>query len=109
MCIRDRLLTVDRGIDDPDFAIIDHNYFGDRLPVDGKAFPDASDNEFEAVRVGTSGTHQAGSFTRIESNYFERIQAEAEIISNKSSFNIIPIIRFVTVTVQLFLAMVAMP
>jgi len=46
-------------------------------------------DEYEAIRVGTSGTHQAGSFTRIENNYFERIQGEAEIISNKSSFNII--------------------
>jgi len=86
---RGSLLTVDRGIDDPDFAIIDHNYFGDRVPPDGKEFPDTSDNEYEAIRVGTSGTHQAGSFTRIENNYFERIQGEAEIISNKSSFNII--------------------
>ena len=50
---RGALLTVDRGIDDPDFATIDHNYFGDRPPVNGKEFPDTSDNEFEAVRVGT--------------------------------------------------------
>ncbi|WP_086929289.1 chondroitinase-B domain-containing protein [Agarilytica rhodophyticola] len=86
---RGALLTVDRGVVDPDYAQIDHNYFGNRPPVDGKEFPDTSDNEFEAVRMGTSGTHQAAAYSRVEYNYFEKIRGEAEIISNKSSFNVI--------------------
>lgn len=86
---RGALLTVDRGVIDADYAQIDHNYFGDRPPINGQEFPSTSDNEYEAIRIGTSGTHQAGSYTRVEYNYFERIQGEAEIISNKSSFNVI--------------------
>ena len=63
---------------------IDYNYFGDRPPVDNKAYAESSDNEFEAIRIGFSGTHELDSFTVVEYNYFERIDAEAEVISNKS-------------------------
>lgn len=86
---RGSLLTVDRSTDDADYAQIDHNYFGNRPPADGQDYPSTSDNEYEAVRIGTSGTHEAGSYSRVEYNYFEKIQGEAEIISNKSSYNVI--------------------
>ncbi|MCQ3829991.1 discoidin domain-containing protein [Microbulbifer elongatus] len=74
---------------DPDRAQIDHNYFGNRPPLDGKEFPDASDNELEAVRIGDSATHTISSYSRVEYNYFEDIQGEAEIISNKAGHNVI--------------------
>ena len=87
---RGALLTVDRGeISDPDYAQIDHNYFGDRLPFSGGEFPGASDNEFEGIRIGTSDTQAFPSFSRIEYNYMERMRGEAEVISNKSGSNVI--------------------
>lgn len=70
-----------------DYARIDHNYFGDRPPRGGKAYAASSDNGLEAIRVGTSDSHSADSFTVVEHNYFERIQGEAEVISNKSGHN----------------------
>jgi poly(beta-D-mannuronate) lyase len=63
---------------------IDHNYFGDRPPADGKAYADSDDNEYEAVRIGTSDAHTSDSNSIIEYNYFEKIQGEAEVISNKA-------------------------
>ena len=87
---RGALLTVDRGeISDPDYAQIDHNYFGDRLPFSGGEFPGDSDNEFEGIRIGTSDTQAFPSFSRIEYNYMERMRGEAEVISNKSGSNVI--------------------
>lgn len=68
---------------------IDHNYFGDRPPADGKAYADSSDNEYEAIRIGTSDSHTQNSYSVVEHNYFERIQGEAEVISNKSGHNTI--------------------
>lgn len=69
--------------------LIDHNYFGDRPPADGKAYADSSDNEYEAIRIGTSDSHTQNSYSVVEHNYFERIQGEAEVISNKSGHNTI--------------------
>jgi len=95
---RGALLVIDRFVPDGvivdntfeiDRAQIDHNYFGDRPPTDGKAYADNSDNEFEAIRIGTSDSHTGDSFSIVEHNYFERIDAEAEVISNKSGNNTI--------------------
>lgn len=95
---RGALLVIDRYLADGvvlddtfevDRAQIDHNYFGDRPPVNGKAYADSSDNEYEAIRIGTSDSHTQDSYSIVEHNYFERIQAEAEVISNKSGHNII--------------------
>ena len=72
-----------------DRAQIDHNYFGDRPPANGKAYADSSDNEYEAIRIGTSDSHTQNSYSVVEHNYFERIQGEAEVISNKSGHNTI--------------------
>ncbi len=95
---RGALLAIDRykaegqEVDDTfevDYAQIDHNYFGDRPPFEGKAYPDSSDNEFEGIRIGTSDSHQGDSYSVVEHNYFEGIQGEAEVISNKSGHNTI--------------------
>jgi poly(beta-D-mannuronate) lyase len=92
------LLTVSRELSDyvtdaadsyGNYMTIDHNYFGDRPPADGKAYADSSDNEYEAVRIGTSETHTSDSNSTVEYNYLEKIQGEAEIISNKSGNNTI--------------------
>ncbi|MGJ8691692.1 MAG: VCBS domain-containing protein [Thalassotalea sp.] len=72
-----------------DLAQIDHNYFGDRAPAWGRAYAGSDDNEYEGIRLGLSTTHSAPSLSIVENNYFERIQGEAEIISNKSADNII--------------------
>lgn len=72
-----------------DYGQIDHNYFGDRPPAWGRAYAASDDNEYEGIRIGLSTTHSAPSYTIVENNYFERIQGEAEIISNKSANNII--------------------
>lgn len=72
-----------------DYAQIDHNYFGDRPPAFGQAYAGSSDNEYEGIRLGLSTTHSAPSFSIVENNYLERIQGEAEVISNKSANNII--------------------
>ncbi|TYK64497.1 chondroitinase-B domain-containing protein, partial [Colwellia echini] len=72
-----------------DYALIDYNYFSDRAPAWGRGYAGSSDNEYEGIRIGLSTTHSAPSYTTVENNYFERIQGEAEIISNKSANNII--------------------
>jgi poly(beta-D-mannuronate) lyase len=95
---RGALLVIDRYLPDGvtldetfeiDRATIDHNYFGDRPPYEGKAYPSSSDNEFEVIRIGTSDSHMGDSYSVVEYNYFEKIQGEAEIISNKSGHNTI--------------------
>jgi len=94
---RGALLVIDRYVPDGvtmdetfiDRAQIDHNYFGDRPPVNGKAYADSSDNEYEGIRIGTSDSHTGDSYSVVEHNYFEKIQGEAEVISNKSGHNII--------------------
>lgn len=95
---RGALLAVDRYVSDDvevdenfevDRAQIDHNYFGDRPPVNGKAYAAGDDNEYEGIRLGTSDSHTSDSYSVVEHNYFEGIQGEAEVISNKSGNNII--------------------
>lgn len=91
------LLTVNREIPSGGTAadipisgtIIDHNYFGDRPPTAGKAYAEGSDNDYEAIRIGTSEGHAFDSNVLVEYNYFERIDGEAEVISNKAGNNII--------------------
>lgn len=60
---------------------IDHNYFGER-PVYGS-------NGAETIRVGTSQQAYSSSRTVIENNLFERCSGEVEVVSIKSSDNII--------------------
>jgi len=73
----------------PEFAQIDHNYFGDRAPAFGKAYAGSGDNEYEGVRLGLSFSHHLPSYSTLEYNYFGRVQGEAEVISNKAAGNII--------------------
>ena len=95
---RGALLIVDRYVADGvivdssfeiDRAQIDHNYFGDRPPGNGTAYAGSSDNDYEAIRLGTSDSHMGDSFSVVEHNYFERIDGEVEVISNKSGNNTI--------------------
>ncbi len=60
---------------------IDHNYFGERLPL--------GFNGGETIRVGTSTYSKQSSKTVIENNFFERCSGEMEIISIKSAHNIV--------------------
>lgn len=60
---------------------IDHNYFGPRNRM--------GSNGGETMRVGTSAQSLSSSYTRIEHNYFDRCNGEVEIISIKSSDNLI--------------------
>ncbi|MEL7448906.1 MAG: chondroitinase-B domain-containing protein [Pseudomonadota bacterium] len=69
------------------YAQMDHNYFGNRPPADGKPYPTSGDNGFEAVRIGTSDSHSEDALSVLEHNYFERIDGESEVISNKSGNN----------------------
>ncbi|HEY5970242.1 MAG TPA: polysaccharide lyase 6 family protein [Chitinophagaceae bacterium] len=61
------------------FHSIDHNYFGRRLPL--------ASNGGEIIRVGISQHCQFNSNTRINANFFEDCDGEAEIISIKSCAN----------------------
>jgi len=60
---------------------IDHNFFGRR--------PNFGSNGAETIRVGTSTWAHTSSRTIIESNFFEHVDGEVEIISIKSADNII--------------------
>jgi poly(beta-D-mannuronate) lyase len=61
--------------------LIDHNYFGERLPL--------GFNGGETIRVGTSTYSKQSSKTIIENNFFEKCNGEMEIISIKSGNNIV--------------------
>lgn len=69
--------------------VVYKNYIANRPPVDGKLYPDSSDNNYEAIRTGVSATHQYPSDSFIVGNLFEQIQGEAEVISNKGTNNVI--------------------
>jgi len=60
--------------------IIENNYFGPR-PVFGS-------NEGETLRVGTSHFSRLYSNTIVRNNYFDRVNGEHEIISNKACGNV---------------------
>ncbi|WP_049723887.1 polysaccharide lyase 6 family protein [Gilvimarinus polysaccharolyticus] len=61
--------------------VIEYNYFGPR-PVLGS-------NGGETLRVGTSHYSLSDSLTTVAHNYFEHCDGEVEILSNKSSKNVI--------------------
>ena len=61
------------------FHSIDHNHFGRRLPL--------ASNGGEIIRVGLSQHCQFNSYTKIDNNFFEHCDGEAEIISIKSCTN----------------------
>lgn len=63
------------------YWVIDHNIFKNRLPGNG--------NGFETIRIGTSEESLSNSRTIITQNVFENCDGEIEIISSKSSENII--------------------
>lgn len=96
---RGALLIVDRFSSDwsdsiaasfeVDYTQIDYNYIGDRPPIEGKGYAESSDNEYEGIRIGLSTSHSGDSFSVVENNYFERIQGEAEVVSNKATNNTI--------------------
>lgn len=67
--------------DQPNYDMIDHNYFGAR--------PDLGVNGGETIRVGNSTWSQHDSYTTVEKNVFEHCDGELEIISNKSGKNIL--------------------
>lgn len=63
------------------FHRIDHNYFGYR--------PRLGSNGGETLRIGISAFCLFSSNTTVEQNYFERCSGEVEIVSVKSSDNIV--------------------
>lgn len=63
------------------FHIIDHNYFGLRIPL--------ASNGGEIIRVGLSQNCQFNSNTQISDNVFEHCDGEAEVISIKSGENVV--------------------
>ncbi|KAA3658464.1 MAG: DUF5123 domain-containing protein [Calditrichaeota bacterium] len=73
-------LLVVWGDAEPDYHLIDNNYFGNRPPL-GR-------NGAEIIRVGTSEWSMHDSKTIVEWNYFERCNGEIEIISNKMGDNV---------------------
>ncbi|MHA7059679.1 chondroitinase-B domain-containing protein [Aquimarina sp. M1] len=60
---------------------IDHNHFGYR--------PNLGSNGGETLRVGVSTYSLSSSKTLIENNYFEQCDGEVEIVSLKSSDNVV--------------------
>ncbi len=86
-----REIPEDGTLDDvpENFHIIDHNYFGNRPPSEGEPYIGVGKNEFEGIQIGTSFAHDRNSFTEVSHNYFEQIEGEAEVISNKSGGNTI--------------------
>ena len=68
----------------PDNHLIDGNHFLNRpVPIN----PD-DPNGFETIRIGDSSESLSNSFTTVQSNLFERVDGEIEIISNKSGGNV---------------------
>ena len=63
------------------FHVIDHNYFGVRIPL--------ASNGGEIIRIGVSEHCQFNSNTQIIDNYFEHCDGETEIISIKSCKNVV--------------------
>ncbi len=80
-------ITIDGTTDTNDVAYqsqydrIDHNYFKNNSP--------RAVNEQESIRIGWSEMSQSSGFTTVEFNLFEDCDGDPEIISVKSSDNII--------------------
>ena len=66
---------------DKNFHRIHHNYFAQRLPYNG--------NGGEIIRIARGEVQMLSSNTIVEDNYFEYCDGENEVISVKSSDNII--------------------
>ncbi|MCF6240247.1 MAG: T9SS type A sorting domain-containing protein [Bacteroidales bacterium] len=78
-------ITVERPNDIENRHLIHHSYFANRNPVvdsNNKVL-----NDQDAMRIGYSVTSLSASYTKIYNNYFYNWKGEAEIISNKSSYN----------------------
>ena len=81
------LLFVERNTNsdnDPNFAYIHNNYFGNYINPDPLTFT----NELETIRIGVSGGEGA-SYSIVENNIFENISSEPELISIKSKYNLV--------------------
>ncbi len=70
-------------------TVVYKNYFANRLPAGGKMYANNGDNDYEAIRTGLSESHHFPSNSMIVDNLFERIQGEAEVVSNKGTNNVI--------------------
>lgn len=68
----------------PDYSKIHHNYFADRVPVNGDV---NGLNDQDAIRIGVSITSLSDSFTEVYNNFFNNWAGEVEIISNKCGSN----------------------
>ena len=75
------IVILDEERNQQNYHRIDHNHFGPR-PVYGS-------NGAETIRVGTSQQAYKSSNTIIEENLFDRCNGEVEVVSIKSSDNII--------------------
>ena len=75
------IVWLDEERSQQNFHRIDHNHFGPR-PVYGS-------NGAETIRVGTSQQAYKSSNTIIEDNLFDRCNGEVEVVSVKSSDNVI--------------------
>ena len=74
------------GVSQPNFGRIHHNYFGFSTPVLDDTGREM--NGLETVRIGTSENSQFDASSVVEYNFFEELDGEIEIISNKSGSNI---------------------
>jgi len=80
------IVMLDEERSQQNFHRIDHNLFGPR-PVYGS-------NGAETIRIGTSQQARKSSNTLVEENLFDRCNGEVEVVSVKSSDNIIRNNRF---------------
>jgi poly(beta-D-mannuronate) lyase len=64
---------------------IEYNYLAD-VPFPSGANP-KSVNEFEGLRIGTSGDHSKPANCLVQFNLFENVDADPEVISDKSTGN----------------------
>jgi len=81
------LLTVVRATSEPQYHLIEHNHFADREPLGRDPATGNLFNGGEIIRIGDSAQSLSDSFTRVESNLFERCNGEIEIVSSKSGGN----------------------
>lgn len=65
----------------PNYHIIEYNHFGPRSSL--------GSNGGETIRIGDSHTSLNASYTKVENNLFEECDGEVEIVSIKSSDNIV--------------------
>ena len=75
------IVMLDAESDRQNFHSIDHNYFGPRVVY--------GSNGAETMRVGTAQQCKSSSNTIITENWFDRCCGEVEVISIKSSDNIV--------------------